>query len=235
MTPMQNLSDMLAPIFGIIGLVLAALIAGGFSLLSIILAKEKAVSKFRQAWIDELRSEIASLVAHTMQVTAHPVVVNLNPMGTVGASPISPDLYPRFYAETREDSIRLNQSMTRIKLRLNPHDPEPESGQVLQLLDDLDKALTNFAQEGFLQRIKGLTDAIENVSQPLLKKEWNRVKQGEQVYRSAKRFALWSSCTLTALLLILVFVISGFFLGTLCASERSPALGNYCDHIHLPR
>jgi uncharacterized membrane protein YbaN (DUF454 family) len=45
---MQIPSDALTSTLGIIGLVLASLIAGGFSLLSIILSKENAVSKFRQ-------------------------------------------------------------------------------------------------------------------------------------------------------------------------------------------
>jgi septum formation topological specificity factor MinE len=224
--------DALTSALGVIGLALAALIAGGFSLLSIILSKEKAVSKFRQTWIDELRSDIASLVAHTMEVTANPLVVRFNPDGTADAIQLSPDLYPRFYSETREDSVRLHQSMTRIRLRLNPHDPEPESAQILELLDDLDNALTNFAQEGFLRRIEELTDAIEHAAQPLLKKEWTRVKQGERVYRIAKKIALWSSVILAALLLTLAFAISGFFLGALYASKQPAVPGYHCNHVH---
>jgi len=166
-----------------------------------------------------------------MQVTAHPIVVRRTAVAPVGAPSISSRDYEVFYAETRKDSILLNESMTRIKLRLNPHDTEPESAQILQLLIDLEKELKRLGQEGFLARIQELTDAIEHASQPLLKKEWNRVKQGEKVYRNAKKIATWSSVALAALLLAILFVISGFFLGVVHASIQPTAPTNPCSHV----
>jgi hypothetical protein len=47
------------------GACLAAWIAGTVSLLNLLSTKEAEVSKFRQAWIDELRKDVAKLIAHS--------------------------------------------------------------------------------------------------------------------------------------------------------------------------
>ena len=47
-----------------VGAIGAALIAGVVSLLGLVISKEQKVSEFRQAWIDALRSDVASLISH---------------------------------------------------------------------------------------------------------------------------------------------------------------------------
>ena len=53
-----------------IGVITAALIAGFFSLLNLIVSKEQKVSEFRQQWIDSLRQELADHIAATVSLSS---------------------------------------------------------------------------------------------------------------------------------------------------------------------
>ncbi|MHB1796379.1 MAG: hypothetical protein ACYCPO_15590 [Acidobacteriaceae bacterium] len=156
---------------------LAAWIAGLFSLLGLLTSKEQKVSEFRQAWIDALRLEIALLIAHAHQIYAY--VAMHKPIDS-----------KQFWKETRDDYLALNGASTRIKLRVN-HD-EQESKLILcsmekmeSLFGDLPTAVGNIS----LEKINKIVDELERDAPLLLKKEWNRVKRGELVYRIAKWLA----------------------------------------------
>jgi len=84
----------------------ASAIAGVFSLAGLFISKEQDTSKFRQAWIDELRKDIASLIAHAYQIHSY---ILLCTEGDYGVR----------WKATRDDFVELNRASTRIKLRLN--------------------------------------------------------------------------------------------------------------------
>jgi hypothetical protein len=53
-----------------IGVVMAAIIAGGISFLVTVLSKDHKTSEFRQAWIDALRDDLSEFVANVDALTS---------------------------------------------------------------------------------------------------------------------------------------------------------------------
>ena len=146
---------------------LAALIAGGISLLGMLTSKEQKVSEFRQVWIDALRADIAGFVAHAHEIAAyHQMHVPLNASEA--------------WAATRDDYLELNRSSIRIKFRLNPD--EVDNQVLLNLMKEMEKLFMNLAQPKSVNELYKIVDALEQCAPPLLKKEWNRVKRGEPIY-----------------------------------------------------
>jgi len=156
------------------GAFLVACIAGGFSLLGLIIAKEQQVSGFRQAWIDALRADLAVLVAHAYQIQSFAAV----------HKPLQPS---EFWQSTREDYVQLNQASIRIKLRLNPG--EPDSKILLQLMGRMEELFKHVDDPQSPKKIDEIVGALERDAPHLLKTEWNRVKKGELMYRLAKLLA----------------------------------------------
>jgi hypothetical protein len=155
---------------------LAAFIAGAFSLVGLLISKEQQVSGFRQAWIDELRSDVGVFVAHAHQIQSF----------VVGHQPLN---YQKFWEATRDSYIELNKASIRIKLRLNP--TERESSQILQSMSEMEALFNNLAADPQSSiKISSIALALERDAPPLLKKEWERVKRGEPIYRLAKWMAL---------------------------------------------
>jgi hypothetical protein len=60
--------------------IIAAIVAGLFSLLGLLIAKENKISDFRQAWLDSLRNEIADFAS------AVTLLCHAEPMNLSGAS-----------------------------------------------------------------------------------------------------------------------------------------------------
>ena len=57
-----------------IGLIIAAIIAGVVSFLSLIISKEQSISDFRQQWIDALRKDIAIIVGRVVAIHGESIV-----------------------------------------------------------------------------------------------------------------------------------------------------------------
>lgn len=175
----------------------ASAIAGLFSLAGLFISKEQDTSKFRQAWIDELRKDIASLIAHAYQIHAYLLLA------------AEADYVMRWKA-TREDYVELNRASTRIKLRLNRD--ECESRLILKSLSEMEGLfkelkLTVNRTDISLEKIDSIATSLERDAPPLLKKEWVRVKEGEPIYRYAK----WSA----GILLIASAITSFYFFSRL--------------------
>jgi hypothetical protein len=156
------------------GAFLVAWIAGGFSLLGLIISKEQQVSGFRQAWIDALRADLAVLVAHAYEIQSFAAVHKPYNSG-------------EFWSATRDDYVELNQASMRIKFRLNPG--EIESKAILETLGKLEALFTQLSDPQATQKISEIVSSLERDAPSLLKKEWTRVKKGELVYRIAKGLA----------------------------------------------
>lgn len=170
---------------------MAVSIAGAFSLVGLLISKEQRVSDFRQIWIDALRADLAKFVAHAHQIQAY---ATLN-------KPID---YSKYWQDTHEDHIELNQASIRIKLRLNPS--ECDSRLILQSMGEMEelfKTRKDIPDSAALDKINTIVDALEHNAPPLLKKEWNRVKRGEVIYN----FAKWGAFTLFILTGLLAYVL----------------------------
>jgi hypothetical protein len=159
---------------------LVAFVAGAFSLLGLIISKEQQVSAFRQSWIDALREDIATLVARAHQIQGY------------GAHPV-PFNYSEFWKETHLDYVELNQASIRIKLRMNP--TQPESKPVLEAMGKMEALFDRLGDPSSTDELRQIVNILEKKAPALLKKEWNRVKKGERTYRIAKWFATLFFCT----------------------------------------
>lgn len=156
------------------GAFLVAWVAGGFSLLGLIISKEQQVSGFRQVWIDRLREDIAAFVAHAHQIQS----LSVDPeSGT----------YAQFWESTRADYVELNQASMRIKLRLNPE--EEESKQILKEMEKMEALFSQLGAPTSVGEIHKIVNSLEQKAPLLLKNEWKRVKKGEPIYRRAKWLA----------------------------------------------
>jgi hypothetical protein len=190
-----------------------ALIAGWFSLLSIVLSKEKAISEFRQKWINGLRSEISSLIAHAMQIHGYIVLVKPFPKSEPPTQE-DKDQLVKFLEKTRDDHIGLNEASKRVVLRLNPNDPEPESGEILGRLKELNRVFNEPRCPEFATQVDPITEQIASSAQRLLKKEWERVKQGEQTFRTVKK----TSVVVVVLIFFALFLAFAFYGGAVYGS-----------------
>ena len=156
-----------------IGAVTAAIIAGLFSYLALIVSKEQKTSEFRQAWVDALREEMANFVASVrlMRYT----VSNLKKQHGGG---IPPDKQHEAISEPYEKAIVAYNS---ILLRLNPKNPS--SAALITLL----KEVRDFIREGELEKATDRLAATRDQARVVLKEEWERVKRGEPVFVWSKR------------------------------------------------
>lgn len=172
--------DPRSTIFIAIGAIVAALITGVFSFVSLVTTKEQKTSEFRQEWIDSLREDISQFLAlaYTLAKT-----VESASLGLVN-KPGRPSRVRGFLEQNRSDWIALVNLYRRIVLRLNPDEHATLIATVRELYDLFDEPYVD------VRRIMDLQDAITRESQSILKAEWERVKAGEPVFRTTKVIAL---------------------------------------------
>ena len=151
-----------------------AIVAGTVSLLGLIISKESKISEFRQQWIDELRRDIASLIGHALNIHS-----------SDAGEPIA------------ESIQNANKLTARIELRLKIGEEAGEA--VISKLQALRKLIHSEAK---FEVISSATDDLTSVSRILLKGEWERVKQGEPVYRWTLRLTIVALILLGAVWLI---------------------------------
>ncbi len=134
------------------------------------ITKEQKVSEFRQAWIDELRTEISGLIAHANAILSATnfALANLSTDGT--------------WVQLRPDYVEINKLSTRIELRLNVK--EPVAKELLTCMAQID---TYLAPSSIRHTSFAMLDLVEKElvrhGKELLKTEWKRVRDGERFYR----------------------------------------------------
>lgn len=174
----------------------AAGIAAIVASISLLLAKENKVSEFRQAWIDALRNDLSEYHGLVMHIVGF---VRLKQKE-------SNEEAQKFLEDNQELLLKLNTVQTRIRFRLNPK----ESEVMLNLLAYAENShgFKTLFDPAFLAKY---TNQFNEASTSLLKKEWERVKNGEKLYRVFK----WSSLSVTGLFLVVViFAILKYLLCT---------------------
>ena len=157
-----------------VGAITAALIAGIVSLLGLIVSKEQKVSDFRQAWIDDLRSEVALLIAHGNAIHGSLSV------GWVNIADAWKDI--------RVDYVGINEAAGKIRLRLNPK--EPASLQILTTIEEIETILRPSLEAPDYIKLNATEKRLVAETNAVLTSEWHRVKRGEPVYQIAKYVAL---------------------------------------------
>jgi septum formation topological specificity factor MinE len=160
------------------GVVIAALVAGAFSFLNLILTKEQQISQLRQNWIDALREDvskyIAALVA-TEEIYWAISHVQGNDINVLERS-----------VETKQEHQDLAIRYSSIMMRLNPTDKSLHQKNLRAKL----KESKSLASEGEWKKAVALVDGIREEAQGTLKEEWERVKVGEPSFIKTKRVAI---------------------------------------------
>ena len=188
-----------------IGAIVAALVAGFFSVLSLIVSKEQKISEFRQQWIDSLRQELSDHMAAVVSLSSR--------------RELQSDTDTEFVKETGNIQERVTATYTSIKLRINPDDSDQKikslNREVLRLLD---KGRTLYNDKKWKEARVNCNELTE-ASIPMLKEEWKRVKRGERIY-------VWSRWVATGVfaLSLIALIWTGVelwpFAGEIGANER---------------
>jgi len=158
-----------------VGAIVAAIIAGLVSLLSLVIGKEQKVSEFRQAWVDDLRK---CLVAYLVHVNAISDALRVKAKGEQSDSSALLQSYKL-----------LNEANHGIVLRINAEE-KPAQALINSMSDfeSIFKDNANLVPEKICILEKNFLDA----SKELLKFEWKRVKRGEKIFVWTKRIVLGS-------------------------------------------
>jgi hypothetical protein len=185
----------------VLGPIIAACIAAVVSFLALVISKENKTSEFRQAWIDGLRQDLSQFAANLRRLEAQPTYVDWKAL-TVRTITEALEagneraLRPDFFAENR---LRLLQSRYAIRLRLSPGEANG-----VALLAQVDRALEAYYCSA---DVEAELESLMNLAQPFLKKEWERVKKGEPVFRASVTLAKWLAAVLVALVLVGAYLV----------------------------
>ena len=163
------------------GATLVALITSLVSLLGLIISKEQKVSEFRQAWIDALRQDTATLLAHANTLCASLMVHSLN---------------AETWVTLREHVFAVNELSAKIKLRLNRKEKEHEAVQKTLEQHDGEFALGDVIPNA--AKVVEIEKKLVAETQIVLKQAWNTVRDGERTYKIAKTLTITAiaSCCL---------------------------------------
>jgi hypothetical protein len=187
-----------------IATVVAALIAGAIAFVNLTLTKEQKTSEFRQAWIDALREDLAQFLAAARTFTR--AIETLHTLGPDYDTKHPLNISPSKISDLRYQAA---ETFSRIQLRLNPD--EPEHVELLRLLrraiNEQNEALAKGTRD--IGPIMEAIEAATSYAQPVLKKEWTRVKRGELPFRVARN---WVAPIVVALSIAFVlFLLAGKF------------------------
>lgn len=171
-----------------------AFFAGVVSMVSLIIAKEHRVSDFRQAWINALRGEIASLIGRVNAINEWRLATSQRSIGDSGSDGTregAVDDIAERYKLVHPDVLKMEEALATIKLRLNPKEDKAEplikKAEAVVHEVRLDEALCR-------ERLRCVEEDFLHESKTYLKEEWERVKKGEPWYRRA----VWITGGMTA-------------------------------------
>ncbi|NTZ93953.1 hypothetical protein FCH79_01255 [Pseudomonas koreensis] len=217
-------------IFVALGVITAALLAGFFSFLNLVSAKENKVSEFRLAWVDGLRDEIS---IHTAAVQE---LLRIEDNNIYSQNDDLTDeefiiLRREWYKDSRETYAKVIENLTRIQLRLNKKhiDSEPLSHEAI-LMRCLVKSRMHF-NSGEYDKGFDCCDEIRNAAAPLLKSTWDLVKNGEQGYQRVRTIAANTLIYGTVAVTVAFFALSLILLNQTSDEGKKYAIQNITLNI----
>jgi hypothetical protein len=203
-----------------------ASVAGSISIFNLLVNKDQKISEYRQQWLEDVRSDVASLVAQAHQLFGY---LNLL-IGDANSKTL-------FLEKTDPIYDEINRASTRLKLRLNVSKPEHRAiakqiKALEDLLADVDTFRAHLLSAGSVQvskEVNATTDALVTAASILISSTWKRVKAGEPTYRKGK----WLILILTSLFIILL--AGAFWLNARSnAASTSPNLAPHAQPIRSP-
>lgn len=169
----------------------AAFVSACIALLVVIVSKDQKVSEFRQAWIDKLRDDIAEAISAASAIT----VIVVKPTGN-----LSDVMFAQW--------SRLAAALARVELRLNIGEATHQEliaciRDAEGLLHRIDRDSSDYEQGEWL----ALQSRVIEISQRLLKIEWDRVRYGEPMYSNTKK-VLFAALVAVPLVLFAAYTYS---------------------------
>ncbi|WP_156160165.1 hypothetical protein [Pseudomonas sp. 2(2015)] len=174
-------------VFVAFGVITAALLAGFFSVMNMVSAKENKVSEFRLAWVDGLRDEIAEYTSAAQELVRASASFEPDSFHTPEEKH---KLMVEWYKETRTAFSRAVESLTKIQLRLNHQHVlnNPKSPEA-QLMAAVQTARESAVNENLDNVLDSCAD-IRKAAGPILKNTWDLVKHGEAGYRRIRAYSM---------------------------------------------
>ena len=159
----------------------AALITAAVTFSGFLISKDLKTTEFRQAWINDQRADLAVLVAEAQAIERHP---------------------------TDQDQVAISlrafdEAAARIKLRENPK--KEEWKRPIATIAELRSKLGS--RTDVPASVSSSIGAIFLDAQNLLKVEWDRVRAGEESYRTARVVAVWAGFAAAMVILIMLSAI----------------------------
>lgn len=170
------------------GVVAAGLLAGFFSFLNLVSAKENKVSEFRLSWVDGLRDEVATYTAAVQDlVRIESRYVELD------FSQYTPkelwEIDQQIRNDSRDSFVKSIESLSKIQLRLNhEHIDNNKKSHEAVLMSLINEAKKCFNEGDYTGAAARCVD-IRKAAAPLLKSTWNLVKGGEDEYKKIRTTA----------------------------------------------
>ncbi|MEH6449443.1 MAG: hypothetical protein V7765_12285 [Oleispira sp.] len=193
------------PVYSIVAMatVTAALIAATIAFVNLTLTKELKTSEFRQTWINSLREDLSIFFACTRafaRATEEQYIFDES-KSEVNSFRISSD-------KISDVRYQVAEVYSRITLKLNYKELEHE--ELLRLMkvaiDKQNEAIENKFDS--TETMKAIETATK-YARPLIKKEWDRVKEGEPAFKNTRNAAFVGIVVLC--LAVIFFIAYGVF------------------------
>jgi hypothetical protein len=170
-------------VFIAFGVMAAAIIAGVFSYINLISVKESKVSEFRQNWINDLRKEIAEYTSSVRTLIEKLRHENHGQFISKKSFMIKKNNHIELYND-------ILNSKNSILLRINDKEKEQKIKEINDCFLSLIEEIHNDFESAELGDAEEKIGTLINKSRELLKYEWDRARDGEKSYRTAKKAAL---------------------------------------------
>jgi len=162
-----------------IATLVAGLITAAVAFVNMTLTKELKTSEFRQAWIDGLREDLSRFLG-----AARAFARAVEEKNFLGAESKDRTLSDAKIGELRYQAA---ETLSKIRLRLNPN--EPEHQELLRLLQRaVEEQNAMIQRKSTLELTLAAIEIANDYARPVLKVEWERVKQGELAFRIARNW-----------------------------------------------
>jgi hypothetical protein len=153
--------------------IVITVIAAIVSFIGLIIAKDNKISEFRQAWINDFRSDVSSLMG---------CVSNISSSRILSLNSESNNKTQTFLEDNQVLFNQMHQLSYKLKFMLNPE----KDIKLITAVNDIESMIMHPDKLDDLNLYKSHTESLYLLSHITLKKEWERVKKGEVVYYLSK-------------------------------------------------
>ena len=189
-------ADLSVAVIGAVAVIIASIIGLIVAVTTAVIAKEQKISEFRQAWINDLRKDIARLLSLSYELIFQAKMDELRPKKDQGKE--------AFLASILTTFVKIQETAISIILRLNKN----EHHAIIKAIEELVRKDDGDKIDLFdLKNLHNLILRIESKAHKKLKSEWERVKQGESRFTRFKKAGKFCASTLMIAIYIL-FVIA---------------------------